>query len=175
MSVSQITAAPSVLALNGVEYRLSPLRDCDYGEFERWVQDRYFDVAKRNLADLPDAQKDSLLRHAYERAAGLTINSPEALNLMVTVDGAAKLMYLSLRREHPAITQEEATKLCTDPAVVRQCMDRVEELNRLNQKLPAGRETPRPDGDKKKMPSGLRRFLSRLASGMAGRRKKSAN
>lgn len=129
MGLAQMTAAPSEFTVDGKTYYLSPLADEDFGQFERWVQDRYLDVAKRNLGGLGKEDREALLKNAYEKAAELTISSPEALNLMTTTDGSAKLLHLSLLRRHPDITFQEVTQLVTNPTVVRISMDRIKDLN----------------------------------------------
>jgi hypothetical protein len=129
MSRVDITASPSEIEIGGQVYRISPLRDRDFGEFERWVQDRYLDVARRNLEGLNETDKVTLLKCAYEKAASLSISSPESLKLMTTIDGAAMLMYLSLRREQPDITYNKAIELTTDAKMVKFCMDKIQTLN----------------------------------------------
>ena len=127
-----MTAAPSELHVEGVTYRVSPLRDRDFGEFERWVQDRYLDVALRNLAGITDDRdRETILKAAYEKAAHITASSPEAIQLMVTVDGAAKLLWLSLRREHSDITFEQAADLATHPQTVKMFMDKIRDINKV--------------------------------------------
>jgi hypothetical protein len=129
MGRTDMTAAPVQIPIDGRTYYLSPLSDQDFGEFERWVQDRYLDVAKRNLEGLTGADRETLLRVSYEKAAGLKVNSPEALGLMDTVDGASKLLQLALRHRHPEVTFAEAQRLCTNPVVVATCMDRILDMN----------------------------------------------
>lgn len=135
---AEVTAASVEFVVDGVTYRLSPLRDRDYGEFVGWVQDRFLDLAKRNLDGLAQADRDTLLKAAYEKSGGLTITSPETIKLMNSVDGAAYLLYMSLRRETPEITHQRAKELSTNPVTVRQFMDRINELNRESE------ETKRP-------------------------------
>ncbi|MFA5041114.1 MAG: hypothetical protein WC464_05730 [Bdellovibrionales bacterium] len=131
MSLAKMTAAVSELKIDNITYRISPLRDMDFGEFERWVQDRYMDVALRNLELLSEKDREVLIKAAYEKAAALTASSPEAIGLMTTVEGAAKLLWLSLRRERPDITIEAAQELATHPKTVKLFMDKIHDLNRI--------------------------------------------
>lgn len=142
---AKIVASSVEFTLGDVTYRISPLSDRDYGEFENWVQDQFLDVAKRNLEGLAQADRDALLKAAYETASRLTVTSPESLKLMSTVNGAAYLLYLSLRRDHPDVTFEKAKEISTDPKVLRQFMDRINELNRVEVPVPK-----RPFGKRKK-------------------------
>lgn len=141
---ANVTAASVEFVVGDITYRISPLSDRDFGEFENWVQDRFLDVAKRNLEGLVQADRDALLKAAYETSSRLTITSPEALKLMSTVDGAAYLLYLSLRRDHPDVTFEKAKEISTNPKVLRQFMDRINELNRVEVQV------KRPFGKRKK-------------------------
>jgi hypothetical protein len=112
---AQITAAPVEVVIDGEILRFSPLRDSDYGEFERWVQDRVIELTKRHLDGLPAEERQHLLDRAFQTAERITIDSPEAVRLMTTVDGACKLAWLSLRREHSDITYERVRGLLTSP------------------------------------------------------------
>jgi len=151
MDLPQITAAPSEIDFEGKTYRLTPLADQDFGEFQRWMQDNYIDLAKRNLDGLSEADRSSFLAHAYDEAAKLTLDSPETLRIMRTVDGAAKLLWLSLRREHPELTFQDAKVLCTKVEFVKWSMERIDRINRLNlreesalkKKLQAKKKRPR--------------------------------
>lgn len=125
---TDITAAAIEIEVEGVRYRLTPLRDRDFGEFERWCQDTYLAVAKRNLSGLEREDRDALLQAAYTRASDMTISSPEALKLMSTIDGAAYLLYLSLRREQE-MTYEKAKELATSPEILNALISRINELN----------------------------------------------
>jgi hypothetical protein len=131
MSLSKMTAAVSELKIDNITYRISPLRDMDFGEFERWVQDSYMDVALRNLESLSEKDREVLIKAAYEKASNLTFASKESITLMTTVDGAAKLLWLSLRREHPDITIEIAQELATHPKTIKLFMDKIHDLNRI--------------------------------------------
>lgn len=165
--ISQITAAPSHIKIGDKTWRARPLADGDYGEFERWVQDRFITLAKRNLDGLSDPDRATLLKVAYDKASALTISSPESLALMSTVDGAAFLLYLSLRREHSEMTVELARELATDPSALDAFMDRIRQLNE-NYEFTG--QLPRAAMPKKKppRPSILRSFIAVLRNCTAG-------
>jgi hypothetical protein len=129
-SAAKITAAPIPMQFGGETYYMSPMRDGDYGEFEAWIQDRYLSLAKRNLDGLEPPDRETLLKAALEKAGSLTIYSPEAIQVMVSVDGAAKLIWLSLRHRHPEIAEERVKGWVSDPVVMREALDKHDELNR---------------------------------------------
>ncbi len=156
-SLAKATAAPIHITLGKKEYRVSPLRDADYGEYEVWVQDRFVSVAKRTTKDLEPEERDSILKDAVSKAGAMTISSPEALRLMGSVEGAAMLMYLSIRRRHPDITYDEMVKLLTDPENLEYAMEKYDTLmgpektpkkgglrkKRVKKRVPTRRQTRR--------------------------------
>ena len=128
-SLADATAAPSTVTLNGKEYRISPLRDKDFGEFERWVQDRHIEVAKRNIGGLEAEDRQALLIHAYDQATKVTIQSSIAMRYMKTIEGGAKVTEIMLRREHPEVTYEQVLEWLTDPDNFNAVMGSVDSLN----------------------------------------------
>jgi hypothetical protein len=126
---ADMTAAVSEFQSGDTTYRLSPLADKDWGEFERWVQDKHMDLARRNMEGMKPEDRKVLIEAAYKQAASITISSPEALSIMSTVDGAAYLLYISLRREMPEIDFQAALELCTDPAAMIDFNERIAALN----------------------------------------------
>lgn len=133
-TTAEATAAPTVVKLAGKTYRVSPLRDKDFGEFEAWVQDQRIAVVRRNLDGLEPEERQRQLDRAYDSAARLTIASPESIALMMSAEGAAKLLYLSLRREQPDITEEKVLELLTDPKTFEDAMDAIDRLQRRSKK-----------------------------------------
>jgi len=113
-TTAQATATPTTVELGGRQYCVSPLRDKDYGEFEKWVQDRYMDLAQRNLDSLSPENQEKLLHHAYDQAARITMASPEAVQAVITMEGSVKLLWLHLRREQPDLTEETLFDLLVD-------------------------------------------------------------
>jgi hypothetical protein len=132
MDTGQLTAAPITVSLGGKEYKLSPLRDRDYGEYERWIQSQIINIAKDNLDGLPEDQQKLLLIHAFEQARKVNITSPEFLQRMNTVEGAAKLLHLMMRRNHPEMTEINVLSLLTDPKNLNTAMDGVNTLMDLD-------------------------------------------
>lgn len=135
--LSALAASCRTVQWRGKSYRLSPLRDKDYGEVEAWLQDRCLDLALRNLRKLEDrADKDALIKAAHERASRMTLQSPESESIIDTVPGAAFLVWLMLRQEHPDVTQDLTLELCTDAEVLYSVMMKVETLNSSPRELP---------------------------------------
>lgn len=128
---ARTTAAPRTIKLKGKEYRITPLRDRDFGEFETWVQDRAIAIAIRNSKELDEADRQSLIQHAYDKAANITISSPESTRFMASIEGASKLLWLSLHHEHPDLTEDEVLTLLCDPDTLEVAMSEVERTNKF--------------------------------------------
>lgn len=139
VDVSTAMASPGTVTLAGKKYRLTPLKQREWGEFERWLKDSYLELAKRNVRGMEGEDRDLLLKHAFDRAALITFQSSEAINAMETFDGAVKLVWLSLRAEHPDLTEENVATLLLDPKTLEQVMER----------LPLGVEEPKKNPTRK--------------------------
>lgn len=120
----QLTAAPRTVRIGKREFVMRPLKDVDYGEFELWVQDEFMRTARRNLDGLKDSERESLLKHAYDTAARITITSPEALHVMTSLRGGTKLVWMALRHDNDGLTQSELFDfLNDDPEALAEAME----------------------------------------------------
>lgn len=144
----EATAAFMKVMLGDKEYRISPLQDCDFGAFERWVQKRYLATTKENLDGLTEDQVNRQLDRAFERASMITFASPEAGALMSSLEGAVFLFWLSIRKEHPDLTEEDVGKLLLDSASRDTAMDIVADLNKEHSPI----KKKRPPAKRKKRP-----------------------
>lgn len=111
---ARATAAPIPVTIDSKQYLFTPFSRRDFGMFENWVQGRYIEVYTANLKKAPEDHRRGLLEQAYAHAATLTIASPEATKLMISMDGAIQLAWISLRHEHPDITIDEVSDLMFD-------------------------------------------------------------
>ncbi|HOM61928.1 MAG TPA: hypothetical protein PLP49_10915 [Anaerohalosphaeraceae bacterium] len=137
---THITGAPIELNYNGKNIMIYPLRDGDYAAFEIWAQDRFIQTVKRNIKDLPEAQQTILLSDALTKASLITFGSEECRILMSSIDGAAKLLHLSIRRGDPTITYDDVRSMCTDPEFVACAFEKIvflssPDLSREKEKL----------------------------------------
>lgn len=146
----RVTAAPIPIVFDGKTYYMSPMRDIDYGEFEAWVQDQVIALAKRNLKGLPLEQQNAMLEHAFDRANELTIHSPDALSRMSTVEGAAKVTFLSLRKRHSEVTEEQVREWMTNPDTLSRALDKFDSVNALPKIVTKKRATQKTVRKKRK-------------------------
>jgi hypothetical protein len=94
---ANLTAAPAIAEIDGVEYRMSPLRDIDLGELDRWVQ--------RKILQTAELSSDELTRKAaVELAAVATWSGKYGHLLSMTKEGIARYMLVGLRVNHPELT-----------------------------------------------------------------------
>jgi hypothetical protein len=116
-------AAPRTVRLAGMRLVVRPLDDAAYAEFERFVQDRYAEVAVSNARRLIDDEEErrAVIGQALQHAAGLTMASKESLRIMASMDGAVKLTWLYLRRDND-VTEERVRELLNDPQTLEEAM-----------------------------------------------------
>jgi hypothetical protein len=121
--VSVASAAPAEIILSGKKFLVSPATDKDFGELERWVQDRILDVCFRNANKLDNsADRQEFLKHAFDKASGTILASSEATVLLLSVEGAVMRLYLGIRHNHPDITVDEVRKLATSREEIEKAM-----------------------------------------------------
>jgi hypothetical protein len=147
---AQATAAPTTVKLAGKEYRLSPFRDIDLGEFEEWLRGKAFQVATAGAraANLSEADRKVVLERAFDTANAISFTSPEGLRAMLTVEGCSRLLHLAARANHPELTIPVIQDMLRDPATLEDSMaalDRINALPNLAKKKGARRlgKTPR--------------------------------
>lgn len=131
------TAAPMELKLGEKTYRMKPIGFAEIGEFERWAQQKYIADNERllELANIPDDAKTNERLKALETARRLSMNASDddAVRIMnefsSSVEGIARLMYLSIRRLHSDVTFEEIATAMEDQANVEIAMSKFNNIN----------------------------------------------
>lgn len=103
------------LTIGGNEYRLAPLRICDYAEIETFLLSRRpdpLDAVIPKLAHLPEPLQRHLLSEAYqELRRGRRVSLDEINEWLATPHGEVYQFWLSIRQHHPEITLERAEEL----------------------------------------------------------------
>lgn len=129
--ITKTTAAVRTITLCGKKYRVTPIRDRDYADFEAFLQDHAIEVAKRSLDGLSSKDRQVLLQHAYNKAARITIASSEATIALTSLEGITKLLWLSLRHEHPDLEEEDLLKMLCDPQAMEDAAEIIERVEKL--------------------------------------------
>lgn len=137
-SVCDATAAPIDIPFgDGVTYRMSPLREIDQAELLHWVRSQFVQTATQTTVDLPPEQRDAVVAQVVMKAALISEQSSEYLQMAVTLEGLAKLLELSFRQHHPEVTASMLLKkLANSP-------DFATELSRTFSTLHPGTKTAR--------------------------------
>lgn len=130
-NLSQATAAPTELRINGDVYRIKPLRDRDYGELEQWLRSKAMDAARENLNGFSGEDRRTLLSLAYDKASRMSVTSPDAMEILLSREGAARLVWLGVRQEHPDVKLEQVGAWLSDPKVLEDAMGRFDDVNEL--------------------------------------------
>lgn len=128
-SISEATGAATPITVckgkpEQKTWLLSPLVDDDYGILENWVRDEYVALVKRNVVDLSEADRRYHTDRAFDQAQLITVDSEVATKRINTPPGVIKILWLSLRHEHPDVTEEIARGLClNNPEFDKACQD----------------------------------------------------
>lgn len=105
MSLAKTVGAPVEIELGGKTYLMSPIVDELWAQFENFLKQEYLDFYRENINKEDDPSlRESLMAHAYDRASGLSLTSPEIISFMQTFNGMSKLIHLSLSVKHPDVT-----------------------------------------------------------------------
>lgn len=108
MSLSNIAKAPYIhRGADGKDYTFSPLGFRELGQYVNWYQFRRYHIARENGLDKAE------LRAIYDECSQNTINltSPEVLASFTTLDGIAKLLYLSIKIKHPNVSESDLSSI----------------------------------------------------------------
>lgn len=141
------TAAAAPLILKGVEYRVSPLTDRDQEEINNWLRSRMIEVARSALTPSMDQDsRDEILGAAMREAAKLDFMAGRGIKELMGPAGICRLLYQSLRREHPGIQPDQAKQLLfTDGKPDKDsCSAFAMVFTELN--MPKGRGEPQENG-----------------------------
>jgi hypothetical protein len=130
----KLSASGGHVQLAGQDYVMSPLSDEDFGEFENWMRARPIIIAKQNIGAVPnltEQEKEIILKQAMEISARINMVSTDGLQIMSSLDGAAYMTYLGLRKRHPELTIKQIRVMLMDNRTLEAAMARFEELNNL--------------------------------------------
>lgn len=128
-SLADATAAPVQFAMGDKTLRLSPLTDADFGEYERYLQDRYVSVAKRNCTDMSEAIQIALMKEVIDTAAHITITSVKGQDLMTSMEAVVRFVWMHCRKYQPELTEATLFEWLSDDDVHKQIMDKIEFLH----------------------------------------------
>jgi hypothetical protein len=114
MSLSQATAAPAPVRINGKEYSASPLDLIGLGELEEYARGRLLEEAEKVTARLPASKREAWLDRAMKMATAVTFDSEEFRRYITSKSGMEVMLAISLRPRHPGMTPETVAQLSRD-------------------------------------------------------------
>lgn len=114
--VSRMTKTPTEIECKGETYLIAPLEVSDLGKLETWVSELPLRKAKRQIEVLGDSLtpeiKEKILNEAIEKSNNqIDISSEKAQAALESLAGVGYLLFLSLRKNHPEIKENEAIDL----------------------------------------------------------------
>lgn len=106
------SGAGAKVTLGGRELTLHPLTVGDLGDLQAWVHTQLPDpikVAKELAEGLPAEVAKELALNAYEdvRSGARRLGSPEAVQLLNTLQGWRELLFLHGRKGQPSMTRDD--------------------------------------------------------------------
>jgi len=106
---SRMAGAASPLRFaDGTEYQMSPLTDRDISELDEWVRCRFINLAMRSLPDdMSESDRTKFRVNAVHEAMTLTWMSGRGAQQMASVDGIARLVWQSVKRNNPGVAEDE--------------------------------------------------------------------
>jgi hypothetical protein len=129
--LNQLTAEPTTVVLDGKHLELSPLRIADVGNMEKWFCElpleqcneqlkkygnMYHEKKRRKLVDKADAEYQLRLdiSNGHERDEEKLKNyASEMRKVYSSLEGTARLLWLSLRKTSKDLTLDDAKELVT--------------------------------------------------------------
>ncbi len=113
IGISDAVAAPSSITHGGKTYKLSPLRECDWGELERYMQDIVYDSLAHAAERAPDAETVSAELANARRESGLTMIGTARGQQMLNDDERlqCRMIWLSLKQNHPDLLEAEIPEI----------------------------------------------------------------
>lgn len=153
-SSERMAGTPGYVTLDGVQYRMSPLRPADFAEARSYFRSKYPDplvgLAER-IKDLPVEVQQKIGMQAYEDSKTWgDLRSTEGLRWASSVEGMAFFFWLSIRRHHSDVAFEKIISLFEKEqnAKLEEFMDRLETLTGLadeNAEVKKSQESSRKD------------------------------
>ena len=110
-----LVAAPTRIEIGGKTYLFTPIPQRELGKVERRILERRGDpiaTAKQLAEGCTPEERRELFERAYQDAVrGNMVSRRELEDYKASHDGMRFLVWLSLRKEHPEITEDEGAAL----------------------------------------------------------------
>ena len=117
--LANITAAPTEIELGGEKFRMQALTLNDLGEFEDYAKESIMSNLSKGTTGMSNQDRRFLTQQTISTAASISWDSAEAMGMLGSVRGAAKILALSLKHEHDVITPEKIISLAGNAKVMK--------------------------------------------------------
>jgi hypothetical protein len=113
-----LSAAPvPIVFSDGSEYLFAPLNDRDTDTIDQWLQSHFIEVARKSLtATATPQEREETLLLAMREAQKINFLTMDGVESLATLNGMTFICWLSLRKNHPDVTQEQLREKLTNPA-----------------------------------------------------------
>lgn len=140
-----ITAASYPLDLaDGTTYQFSPLTDKDIDEIDGWLQARVIENARRSLTpDMTQAERDELQSLAIRESLSVSLISPQGARMLATVQGMTRLVWQSVKRNHPGVTEDQIRAHMLSPENIQRANAAFSKVNNSGSKTETQRAGPK--------------------------------
>lgn len=91
-----VTASPIPIDINGKEYLLKPLSDDAIQQVSNWVRGSFIASVRESLVDAPAQEWTRSMELAFKTSQSIDWLSEEGQKAILTLDGQAKLLHVSL-------------------------------------------------------------------------------
>ena len=112
---AQATGIPVKVKLGGEEYQASVWTQREFAEWEEWVRATYRKRALEGVETMSDELRRDFTLQVFERASKLTFVSTESTSLMASPAGFIRAWWMSIKINHPKITEDDVGKLLLHP------------------------------------------------------------
>jgi hypothetical protein len=146
--MASMTAAPAPLEFaDGTKYRISPLTDKDIEELDMWVQSRVIENARNSITpNMSVAERAETLEIAMKLSLSVSFTSDIGAKMIATVPGMTRLVWQSIRKNHPEVTESELRKHMLNEDNIREANIKFSKVNnspRKGQRQPPKRQKAR--------------------------------
>jgi len=139
-------AAPAEITLGEGKYRMSPLTDRDISELDNWLRVQTLRLARESCAGADDDTMDRVMRVAFTHVNELTWTGPSGRALMGTIDGVARLVWQTIKAQHPDMTHDKVRVCLLDPRTLSAAIDVFDMLNGVIPKKKGATPDPPKNG-----------------------------
>jgi len=133
-----ISASKRTITLGEKSYQMSPLSYKEIGEFEEWMRSAYMEQQSKLCEHVPASMQSEFFVRAGATAGLLAMAVDKEANpdifkvadsIIRSLPGSTRLMWLSIRRNHPDVELDEIGEYLSDPSVLGSLLATFNEMN----------------------------------------------